>query len=417
MKHFQDKVVRSLVTGAALALSNSALAAGFQLVEHSASGMGRAYAGEAAIADDASVLAANPAAMSLIEKTTFSGALSYIDPNVEVDGERSFTAFPLPSRDAGKDSAAPSALVPAVYFVHPLNDQVTVGIGAFSNFGLETDYGDSFGASDIANKTSITTVNINPSIAYKLSDQFSLGFGINYVKAEAELLSTVPDGVPGLARAKNVDLSGDGDAWGWNAGVLWNLSQNTRLGLAYRSKLSIKLEGDIKSDTILAFNDSGSLTVDLPDITELSLFQRINDQFAVHASVTYMGWENFDNLEVKLNSGVDKVLKEENWDDSIRYALGATYDVDSNLTLRAGLALDETPVAEENRSLSIPDADRMWYSIGATYRVNANLSVDAGYTHLNGDKVYLSEESTLGEFNGSSEGDANLYSVQLNWVL
>ncbi|ABC33567.1 Long-chain fatty acid transport protein [Hahella chejuensis KCTC 2396] len=415
MKHFQDKVVRSLVTGAALALSNSALAAGFQLVEHSASGMGRAYAGEAAIADDASVLAANPAAMSLIDKSTFSGALSFIDPNVEVDGTRNIG--PLPNLDAGKDSAAPSALVPAVYYVHPLNDQVTVGIGAFSNFGLETDYGNDYGASDIANKTSITTVNINPSIAYKLSDQFSVGFGINYVKAEAELLSTMPDGTGPLARAKNVDLSGDGDTWGWNAGVLWNLSQDTRLGLSYRSKLSIKLEGDIKSDTVAAFNDSGSLTVDLPDITELSLFQRINDQLAVHASVTYMGWENFDNLEVKLNSGLDQVLKEENWDDSIRYAIGATYNVDDNLTLRAGLALDETPVAEENRSLSIPDADRMWYSIGATYKVNANISVDAGYTHLNGDKVYLSEESTLGRFNGSSEGDANLYSVQLNWVM
>ncbi|WLQ13145.1 outer membrane protein transport protein [Hahella aquimaris] len=415
MKHFQDKVVRSLVTGAALALSNSALAAGFQLVEHSASGMGRAYAGEAAIADDASVLAANPAAMSLIEKSTFSGALSFIDPNVEVDGTRNIG--PLPNLDAGKDSAAPSALVPAVYYVHPLNDQVTVGIGAFSNFGLETDYGNDYGASDIANKTSITTVNINPSVAYKLNDQFSLGLGINYVRAEAELLSTMPDSTGPLARAKNVDLSGDGDTWGWNAGVLWNLSQDTRLGLSYRSKLSIKLEGDIKSDTIAAFNDSGSLTVDLPDITELSLFQRINDQLAVHASVTYMGWEHFDKLEVKLNSGLDQVLKQENWDDSIRYAIGATYNVDNNLTLRAGLALDETPVAEENRSLSIPDADRMWYSIGATYKVNANISVDAGYTHLNGDKVYLSEESTLGEFNGSSEGDANLYSVQLNWVL
>ncbi|MDG9666586.1 outer membrane protein transport protein [Hahella sp. CR1] len=416
MKHFQDKVVRSLVTGAALALSNSALAAGFQLVEHSASGMGRAYAGEAAIADDASVLAANPAAMSLIEKTTFSGALSYIDPNVEVDGTRNFGAGP--NLDAGKDSAAPSALVPAVYFVHPLNDQVTLGIGAFSNFGLETEYGNDYGASDIANKTSIKTVNINPSVAYKLNDQLSLGFGVNYIRAEAELISSVPKTSPLYSGATLVDLSGDGDAWGWNAGVLWNLSQNTRLGLSYRSKLSVKLEGDMESAIVPGYNDSGSLTVDLPDITELSLFQRINDQLAVHASVTYMGWENFDKLEVKLNGGDDIVLKEENWDDSIRYAIGATYNVDSYLTLRAGLALDETPVAEENRSLSIPDADRMWYSIGATYKVNANLSVDAGYTHLNGDKVYLSDESNFrGEFNGSSEGDANLYSVQLNWVM
>ncbi|MEL7413983.1 MAG: outer membrane protein transport protein, partial [Pseudomonadota bacterium] len=167
----------SLLTISILFACN-AQAAGFQVAEHSASGLGRAFSGEGAIADNASVLARNPAAMTLFKEAQFSGALSIVDPEVNV--------YDTYHNEHAKD-VAPLQIVPAGYYISPINDQWAWGIGMFTTYGVATDYPDDISAGDMAGDTSLLSVNINPNVAYRINEQFSIGGGINLVYAHAEL--------------------------------------------------------------------------------------------------------------------------------------------------------------------------------------------------------------------------------------
>lgn len=173
-------IQRSLVSLSVLFACNS-LAAGFQVAEHSASGLGRAFSGEGAVADNASVLARNPAAMTLFDTAQFSGAVSIVDPEVNV------TQTKINDSDFNQKSSdvAPLQIVPAAYYISPINEKWAWGIGMFTTYGVATDYPDDIYAGDLAGDTSLVSVNLNPNIAYRVNESLSLGAGINLVYAEA----------------------------------------------------------------------------------------------------------------------------------------------------------------------------------------------------------------------------------------
>ena len=173
---------KSLIAATIALATGQVHAAAFQLNEHSASGLGRAYAGEAAIADNASVLARNPAAMMTFDKMAVSVSGTYIKPDVDVEGKTSGN-LTLPggtipnvfNSNASASDIAPAAFVPASYFIQPLNDQWAWGIGLFSNYGLSTEYDKNFTAGSGAGDTSLVTFNINPNIAYRINETVQCG--------------------------------------------------------------------------------------------------------------------------------------------------------------------------------------------------------------------------------------------------
>ncbi|MDW2132883.1 outer membrane protein transport protein, partial [Vibrio sp. 2129(2023)] len=211
----------------------NAHSAGFQVAEHSASGLGRAFSGEGAVADNASVLARNPAAMTLFKEAQFSGALSIVDPEVNV--------YDTLHKEQS-DDVAPLQVVPAGYYISPINDNWAWGIGMFTTYGVATDYPDDISAGDMAGDTSLLSVNINPNIAYRINEKFSVGGGINLVYAEAELTrhkgALAPLFGSGSSKSDNlIGMEGETFAWGWNVGALFELNENNRFCFGYRSKV------------------------------------------------------------------------------------------------------------------------------------------------------------------------------------
>lgn len=408
MKHIR---LSTLAASVALSLiSSSSLAAGFQIVEHSANGLGRAFAGEAATAENAAVIARNPAAMSRFDKTAISAVLSYVEPEVGLEGtvtNKAAAGEGLPDQfvhyEANEEEFAPSATVPAFYALTPLNEQVHIGLGIFTNFGLSTDYSDDFNALEYGDKTELTTVNINPSLSYKLTEQFSLGLGINAVYADASLSTTTPlyfNSNPAMQAAKIpggitiAQVSGDGWDWGWNVGVLWAPIEGTDLALTYRSGVDIKLKGKMSSidPRFKRETKSGSLDLNLPDITELAINHQLSDQLSVQASLNYMGWNSFEKLEVDVDTLGPISLKEENFKNSWRISTGITYQYNHKWTLRAGLAYDKSPVQDDDRTISIPDSDRKWFSTGASYQLDTGSSIDLAFTYIKGSSASLKED-------------------------
>lgn len=426
---------KSLIAATIALATGQVHAAAFQLNEHSASGLGRAYAGEAAIADNASVLARNPAAMTTFDKMAVSVSGTYIKPDVDVDGAVYAGANKM--APASESGIAPAAFVPASYFIQPLNDQWAWGIGLFSNYGLSTEYSKTFTAGSAAGDTELVTFNINPNIAYRVNEKFSVGAGINAVYGAAELnryKGSLP--IPGLnTDSKISSMKGDTWGFGWNIGTLYEINENNRLALTYRSQVDLKFKGDYSNDInplipglggLGGKTVDGQLNLDLPAQAEFAGYHRLNQQFAVHYSVNWTDWSAFEELKATgsqcgvgtANPGVC-LQKPEKFKDSLRYSIGGTWYVNPSWEARLGFAYDNTPIEAEYRSLSIPDSDRIWYSAGATYHINTDMSVDFGMAYLDGKEVDVDESLTSDHkgqprWKGTSHGNAFLASAQFN---
>ncbi|MFL7009182.1 outer membrane protein transport protein [Enterovibrio norvegicus] len=419
---------RTLLSTAIAVATFQAHGAGFQISEHSASGLGRAFAGEAAIADNAAVAVRNPAAMTMFDSAQVSGGISFIQPDVDA----TVSSASLNGTTLGvdeHDSVAPNAVVPNFHYVHPLNEKMAVGFSSFSNFGLSTEYPTDSAAGAIGGQTELLTVNFNANFAYEVNDQVSLGAGLNAVYADAELkrqkgiLSNV---LGGSASDEISNLSGDGWGFGWNIGALWQFNENHRLGVAYRSEVDITLEGDYSGSSATG-TVPGELELNLPDIFEFSGYHKLAPKWAMHYSVMRTGWSSFEELRATgsqclslAGQGVC-LQKDEKWEDSWRYSVGATYFLNDQWELRAGYAKDESPVPDSHRTLSIPDSERDWYSIGATYFATDNLSIDAGFAYLSGDDVNGTESENLpggavASYDFTAGGDAYIYALSANYT-
>lgn len=412
------KTMRSFLLGmSAVFITPSVWAAGFQLNEFSVAAQGRANAGEPAMADTAAAIARNSAAMGNFDKASLSVVYHYIDPKVNVKGYNT-----TPTVRADKKGIAPSASVPGLYYVHPVNDQLALGLSLNSYFGLSTEYKSSFAASELANETSVKTYYFTPHISYKPVESLSLGLGINYIYGEGKIKNTFSNLAANPfapAGSTLLDLDGDGEAVGYTLGLLWNADENTRVGFRYQSSVDLKLKGKVKqfqASTFTVLNTKGNLTLNLPEVYELGLAHDFGDKFTVLAGLQKTGWHSFKELKGDIK-GVGKTqLKEEKWKDAYRLSFGAEWHVIETLTLRGGAGYDESPVEDQYRSLSIPDAARTWLTGGATVRMGDAGSLDFAVSYLHGGKEAVNEASKVGTTfkGGLSKTDAFIYSVGYN---
>ncbi|WP_154174101.1 outer membrane protein transport protein [Vibrio metoecus] len=403
----------SLAACISVLLAGHASAAGFQVAEHSASGLGRAFSGEAAVADNASVLARNPAAMMLFDTAQFSGALSIVDPEVNVDD--------LSNHQSMKD-VAPMQIVPAAYYISPIDDQWAWGFAMFTTYGVATDYPNDIYAGDLAGDTSLISINLNPNIAYRVNQEFSLGFGLDLVAAKAELTRHKGGLAPFLGGSPSdnlIGMTGETVGFGWNIGALYELDDKNRIGFGYRSRVKLNFDdGDFSSyDSGIATSAvvPGQLKIELPAIWELSGFHQLNDQWAVHYSYQQTDWSSFKELSATSSQCKNGICfqKIEKYEDNGRWSVGTTFTLNANWTLRAGFAFDEQA---GKATLSIPDSDRFWYSAGLTYSVTPQLTMDAGFALVQSRKGSFIETNQVGEnLKFDSEAVAYISALQFNY--
>lgn len=360
---FKQTMVSWSVAGALLVMSGAASASGFALIEQSASGLGNAFAGGAASAEDASTVFFNPAGMSRLSGKQLVVAAHAITPSAK---------FTDSSGVASGGDAGSTAIVPNGYFAMEVKPGLKVGLGVNTPFGLQTEYDAAWVGRNQAIKSKIETININPSVAYQVNDALSIGAGIDYQHISGELTNSL--GIPGTVVVKGTD-----NGWGYNLGALYNVNTNTRIGVAYRSAISYTLSGTVASAPL-----NGPVTLDLkvPDTLSLSGFHQLNDKWDVMADVTWTGWSTFKQVKVVDGTGATISNTPENWKNTVRVSVGATQHYNEQWLARAGLAYDQSPVKDEFRTPRIPDNNRTWLALGGQYKPSASSAIDFGYAHL-----------------------------------
>ncbi len=418
---------------ASLFAASGAHAAGFALIEQSASGMGNAFAGGAAAAEDASTVYFNPAGMTYIDGTQVVGALHLIKPSAEfnnsgtVPANINFAKTVFRPLGGNGGDAGDLAFVPNMYLVTDIVPSIKLGLGINAPFGLKTEYDNGWMGRFQALKSEVKTININPAVAFKVNDQLSLGFGVSAMWAQAELTRAVNFGPFGEGLAK---VKGDDWGFGFNLGAIYQATADTRIGVAYRSKVNQKLEGDVNFTrpaglpaTLVNATPNGNVTaaVSLPENLSLSVFSKIDDKWDLMGDVTWTGWNRFKELRILRSSGTLLTNTAENWHNTMRYSVGANYHYSDALKLRAGLAYDEEAIDDQFRTARIPGNDRKWVSLGASYQLTPAGKVDIGYSHLFISAAPIDDNQTAnsptapfnsGRLKGSYDGEVNILSVQ-----
>jgi long-chain fatty acid transport protein len=442
------KYIYSIFVVALLTIvATSAFANGFAVNEQSASGLGNAYAGGGASAEDASTIFFNPAGMIYLpdNQLVIAGHAIRSSANFSNNDSHSFRGLPTQGNDGG--DAGGWAFVPNLYFAKAVNDDVRLGIGINSPFAYKTDYDNGWVGRYQALKTTIKTININPSIAFKISDKISMGLGFSVMRTDAEITNAVDFGTIcatalsgcGIgATFQNYDgfarVTGNDWGFGWNIGTIFQITNVTRMALAYRSAVDQKLKGDnyfngipaafALSPVLIAGFSNGSVSAKLPtpDSASASIFHQINSQWDVMADLTWTHWSTFKDLAVIRTSGVlaGSTLSNvpENWDNTIRASLGGSFRYDNSLKLRAGFAYDQSPVSLEFRTPRTPNSDRFWLSVGANYRLTPVSSMDVGYTYIIVNDAPLNKTTDVAipslrdTVKGTYDSNLNIISVQ-----
>ena len=462
----QGRLLCTCLCGIALGAGHGvACAAGFQLFEQNASGLGNAYAGQVARADDASAIYFNPAGLAYIPGRQLVGSLDLLKTSSEFNNTASCppfagagvgtTACPAPAiallgHPPGNDggNAGDWGAVPSFYLSwEAVPKQVWLGIGLNAPFGLKTEWDDGWIGRFHAVESEVKTVNINPTVAWKINEMVSVGGGFsaqwldttlsNAVSYRAvalasgvgPLIAATPLGAEGLATVK-----GDDWGWGWNIGMMFNLQPATRLGISYRSTIKYDVEGDVRFDNRPAAmgavpqvaNGDVKARIKLPDTWSVGVSHQLNPKVELLADYTWTGWDSIQDLVIKRSSGPlsGQTLTSTSlhFENTWRIGIGGNYLLNDVWKLRAGFAYDNGNTSDEFRTPRLPDSDRLWFALGAQWTLAPNTVLDFGYVYIHVKDVdsRLPNQETAttaprGSLVGNYDADVHVLGAQVRW--
>lgn len=457
------------VAAAMLALgTGQAFGGAFGLQTQNASGLGHAYAGGAAAAEDVSTIFFNPAGLVRLLKTelVFSGNL--ICPTAKFNDGGSQAALLQPLGGTGGEAGG-CAVVPNMYIGVPFTDKWSFGLGINAPYGLMTEYDSDWLGRFQAIKSKVETININPALSWEPAKTFTVGAGVSWQKLKAELTKNAnytaifAQGVAGLGPLptgaaaaligsaaglqSGVKITGDDDGWGWNAGVLWQVTPQTRIGAAYRSSIKYDVTGNVEFTNPTAAglgplppglapvgaalvaginagplaNGGVNLSIKMPDTANLSIFSELNKEWDVMADLQYTGWSSIQTVEIIRTTGTALPgALHWNFRNTWRGSVGFNYHYTDKWIFRGGVAYDQTPTNDTDRTPGLPDGSRTWLALGVHYHINEQWQVDLAYAHefINGPSINQNGGNTqaYGLVKGSYDTGANIVGAQAKYV-
>ena len=417
--------MKLLSCGLTLFAAASLEAGAWKLEVQGGRALGSAYA--SGQPHDASTVWFNPAGMLLMEQPTVTTGLPVIDLSIEYRDRVSTSLLGEPLSGSTTREGGALVAVPHLYYVHPMGDRLRFGFGFNTPFGLGTDYGETWVGRYHAVETSFVLYNLNPSLAWRINDRLSAGGGINLQYIDASFSTMIDFGSIGFASGLpltpqrhdgKVEVTGDDWAVGFNAGIVWQPFDPTRVGVAYRSETRADIDGKARfdvppeADLLTAggtlFQQTGARTsLLMPESWSLNVRHGLTARLTLLADATWTGWSPHEKLTITFeNPAQPPVEQTADWKDTWRTSAGAEYELSDRLTARAGYAIEQSPVHDATREPRVPEADHTWYTAGATWSLSSRTDLDFFVVHLTTDSAPISVSSPLaGSLEGRAEWD------------
>ena len=412
----------------ALADARTADAGGFFLRGYGTQTLGVAFAGQS-VGYHTSTVATNPAGMTQFHGLEASAGAGLGLSTRRFDGSgRSALGVPTGVDTGGNSGGA--FVLGAAFAIYEIDPAWRVGIGFYSPFGLSSEWNDGWVGRYQGTRSTLSTVNINPAVAWQPLPWLSLGVGFQAQYARAELANRIDTGAS-IAASTLYDSAAtfrrDDWAFGWTLGALVQPTANWRVGLSWRSQITHNLSGDTEfavnpvfSGTAVAaalVNRSATGQLALPGTLSVGTAVAVTERVTVLAEFQWQNWSRFN--EVRLRFGppprADQVSIE-NYRDSIFVSLGVDWRIDERWSLRAGIALDQTPTRDTYRGVRVADADQVILSVGASARIRPWLTVDVAYAHFFVGDASINKTSTSGDrVTGTAYGDIDEFAVGLRF--
>ncbi|WP_371741615.1 OmpP1/FadL family transporter [Novosphingobium sp. 9U] len=370
----------------AFGMAASASAQAFYLQEQSVRGQGRAFSGEAA---DTGVdsLWWNPASIGGMDGGEAAVHASAILPRGKVVDNGTVIVRPAQApRSVGGDPVAKNPINNGVLpsgAVAYGNGKIAVGLAISAPYNFTTNYDADSWARYSADKTKLRTFDIQPSVAFMVTPQLSIGAALNVEYADATLSNYLPNLSPLLADGHQT-LKGDGWDLGWSAGAQYRTDVVT-LGLAYKSSIKHKLSGDVTTEGLLGPLAAQNRVIDTTATFRTpwqaigSIRVKATPQLTLNGQIVRYGWGKFD--DIRLGAPLNVALPE-NYKNSWTYAGGLDYDVNPQWTVRAGVQYGETPTNDGNRDARVPDSNRWNFSAGTSFKASERFTVDAAASYI-----------------------------------
>ncbi|MFG0721514.1 OmpP1/FadL family transporter [Pseudomonas sp. GLN_6] len=404
------RVVKTCLSLALVSAASHGVASGFAINEQSVSSMGTAFAGRSSSADDASTVFGNPAGISRLKREQVSGGIALIHAKTDIDHASGSAS------GSNEGDMVPFIGAPMGYYVKPLDDNWSFGLGLYVPFGLVTDYERSFQGRYHGDRSEVRVITLQPTLSYRVNEQLSIGFGPTINRIDGELTSAIDNPIPTAADGK-VKIKGNDTALGYNLGVLFEITPQTRFGLTYHSKVDYRLKGDttVSGPGFVIGSSAGtydaSLELTTPESVDFSVTHELNADWTLYAGSTWTRWSRLQEIRAD-NKGVGGLLagnlssisEPQNWHDTWAHAVGAAYKLNPQWTLRAGLAVDQSPTNNTDRSPRIPTGDRKIISLGTAWSPNDDVTIDLAYSYLMEDDAHIERDDYRATYKNTAHG-------------
>ena len=378
-----------------------AFAGGFAVNEQGAkaSGMANAYSAQA---NDPTAVYFNPAGIVQLDGTQVTVGASPVIPQATFKSSTPAASDPGGFRGTSSgqttDLEDKAVTVPNAYLTQKINDRFSFGFGAFSNFGLETDWPNDWEGRFMVGgtKSELITLSLNPVLAFKPWDRVSFAFGpvMQYLDFDLRR-KTFTAGLAGEPEAK---FSGDDVDWGWNVALLTWLTEDIKFGASYRSAVRHRVNGELEfSPNVAAANliDTRLTSkLETPANAYLGLAWT-HGPLTLEFDAQWTDWSSFGELRAEfknpVGAGVTELAVEEDWHDAWGYRFGGQFAVNQYLDVRAGIAYDESPIPRKSVSARIPGGDRWIYAVGFGGHFKG-FDADLAYQYIDAESVKLGRE-------------------------
>ena len=386
----------------------TAIAGGLYLNEFGTSAMGTAGAGAQAYASDASTAWHNPAGMTRIDGRQFSAAAGLIYADVKFDSDSD-------TPESGGDGGQAGGFAPLVssHYVHSLSDDFKLGMNVVALSGAALDYNDDWTGRYLGQEVELLTISFVPNIGYRISEKLSVGAGLNIMYGNLDLNAAIPDPLPPGDNPDGQVKIKDADDWdvGYQFGVLFELSEDTRIGAIYFSGVEPDFSGDAKIKPV-GLDADISLKFDFPKMVRGSIYHKLNEKFALLGTIGWEKWSDFDEIPVSTGGG-SAALKTE-WDDVWHFAGGIHYMPNEKWIFMTGVAYDTDPADEKYANPLLPVDRQIRLALGTQYHWKENVDIGAAFVYADLGDSEIQSDNLIGDY---QDNRAVMFALNFNWKL